>query len=751
MSTSSIHGTLGDMHFIIIDLGGTMIRSIFLKDIACYKEEKLNELSKINFLYGANGTGKTTISKIINNENHGDQCSVEWENNSEIKTLVYNYEFVKNNFMQTEEIRGVFTLGKESKKIRVQIKDIKNNMDRIENDIKGLNKTKETIENDKKDKENDFIELCWKLKKKYDDFFKEAFIGYRGVKSKFKEKIILENKNKSDLKTVEELKQKSKTIFDNDIEKVDEIRKIEFDELETLENKTIYKERIIGKEDVDIAEMIKKLNNSDWVKQGLKYYKKNEEICPFCQQETSVMFKKQLEEYFDESYNDNIALLNECLIDYELKIQKIINQITEILELDNEYLKKDILYKEQEIIQNKSLNNIKNIKRKLKEPSNTIEIITIVENLNRINRILSDTNKEIKKHNKLIDNIEEKRKELKSQIWSFLVYEIEHQIKNYKKNKKNSNKAIKSLEDQINAKIKELNELSQKIDNLELEIRTVKPTIIAINKILSSFGFKSFKLAEAEKKGNYKIVRENGEDAKNTLSEGEKTFISFLYFYYLINGSLDRSARITTDKIVVFDDPISSLDSSVLFIVSNLIKKIINEVRNGEGKIKQVFVLTHNVYFHNEVTYISSRENNNDRNDTTFWIIRKIKDKSQIFNYDNNPIKTSYALLWQEIQDAEKISKITLQNTLRRIIENYFKILGGINETELLEKFEGSEKIVCQSLLSWINQGSHIINDDLLVENSIDKQEKYLDVFKKIFIETGQINHYEMMMENCNA
>jgi len=727
-----------------------MIRKIFLKNIACYNDEKLHKLSKINFLYGANGTGKTTISKIINNENHGDQCSVEWENNSEIKTLVYNYEFVKDNFMQTEDIKGVFTLGEESKKIRVEIKDIKKNMDRIENDIKGLDSTKEKKEIENSDNEKSFKQLCWELKKRYDGFFKEAFIGYRGNKSKFKDKIILEYNNKSELKTADELKEKSETIFDDDIEKVDKIRKIDFSGLETLENKTIYKEKIIGKEDVDIADMIKKLNNSDWLKQGLNYYKKNGGICPFCQQNTPVIFKKQLEEYFDETYNNNMTLLNQCLNDYELEIQDIINQIKKILDLDNEYLKKDILNKEQEIIQSKALNNIKNIKRKLKEPSNTIEIITILENLKQINKIISDTNEEIKKHNKLIDNIEEEKKKLKSQIWRLLAFEIEHQIKKYNKSKKNINKAIKSLKGQIQTKKEELNELSEKIESLESKIRTIKPTIIAINRILSSFGFKSFKLAEAEKKGNYKIIRENGEDAKSTLSEGEKTFISFLYFYYLIHGSLDRSAPITTDKIVVFDDPISSLDSSVLFIVSNLIKKIINEVRKGKGEIKQIFVLTHNVYFHNEVTYISSRESNNERSDTTFWIIRKIKDKSQIFNHDNNPIKTSYALLWQEIQDAKKISKITLQNTLRRIIENYFKILGGINETELLDKFEGSEKIVCQSLLSWINQGSHIINDDLLVENSIDKQEKYLDVFKKIFIETGQINHYEMMMENCD-
>ena len=43
-------------------------------------------------------------------------------------------------------------------------------------------------------------------------------------------------------------------------------------------------------------------------------------------------------------------------------------------------------------------------------------------------------------------------------------------------------------------------------------------------------GFRSFSLSLAEDKISYKIIRSDGSDAKNTLSEGEKSFITFLYF-----------------------------------------------------------------------------------------------------------------------------------------------------------------------------------------------------------------------------
>ena len=76
-----------------------MIESISIKGIATYDistPELLKDLSKINFLYGVNGTGKTTISRIIADELNFPACKVDWVN-GKIKTLVYNKDFVIKN------------------------------------------------------------------------------------------------------------------------------------------------------------------------------------------------------------------------------------------------------------------------------------------------------------------------------------------------------------------------------------------------------------------------------------------------------------------------------------------------------------------------------------------------------------------------------------------------------------------------------------------------------------------------------
>lgn len=89
----------------------------------------------------------------------------------------------------------------------------------------------------------------------------------------------------------------------------------------------------------------------------------------------------------------------------------------------------------------------------------------------------------------------------------------------------------------------------------------------------------------------------DGTLASNTLSEGEETFISFLYFLQFAKGSVDI-LKVSSRRVLVLDDPICSLDSTVLYIVSSLVKGLIKDTRDGKSDVEQIFVLTHNVFFH---------------------------------------------------------------------------------------------------------------------------------------------------------
>ena len=313
--------------------------------------------------------------------------------------------------------------------------------------------------------------------------------------------------------------------------------------------------------------------------------------------------------------------------------------------------------------------------------------------------------------------------------------ELKTDIESYQKKRTELDKKVNGLRRQIQMGSQRIKDKEQEISELEEQMTSIRPSVDGINRILGSLGFRGFSVAIAEDGVSYRLLRQDGSDAKDNLSEGERTFITFLYFYHLVKGS-ESATGVTTDRIVVFDDPISSLDSDVLFVVSSLIKGIIGEAESGDGSIKQLFVLTHNVYFHKEVTFHAKRPKKTRaaRSCESFWVVRKPELLSKVVKHDANPITTSYEMLWSEVRRDDR-SKLTIQNTLRRILENYFEMLGGIDPDAICrsEKFTESDRLICRSLFSWVNDGSHFAQDDLYVAIEDPMIDSYLRVFRMVF------------------
>jgi len=74
------------------------------------------------------------------------------------------------------------------------------------------------------------------------------------------------------------------------------------------------------------------------------------------------------------------------------------------------------------------------------------------------------------------------------------------------------------------------------------------------------------------------------------------------------------------------------------------------------------------------------------------------------------------------------------------------QLLGGVDDPEIIAKFKGDEQVICRSLFTWVNAGSHSIFDDLDYSPTPSTVESNLRVFRRIFEEHGQIGHYRMMM-----
>ena len=549
--------------------------------------------------------------------------------------------------------------------------------------------------------------------------------------------------NTATLLTLAELEKKAESVFGPTPTMEASVSAADTSKLLAHETNPILKKRVIGKEDVDIAAMIKKLGNSDWVREGRGFYEVNDGVCPFCQQETTDAFAQSLNEYFDETFLADSKAIDELATNYATDAARIQQQLALIIASPSKFLDVEKLKAEKELLDAKITLNNQRLAGKKKEASQVVELESLSNVFTAIKTLIDAADTQVAAHNKMVANLATERATLTAQVWKFVLEELKTDLATFKTAKDGLDKAIAAMTTQITTATTDKAKKAAEIRELEKQTTSIQPTIDGINSLLSSFGFQGFKLAKAASGTSYKLVRSDGSDAKATLSEGEKTFVTFLYFYHLLKGSVSDSGM-TTDRIVVFDDPVSSLDSDILFIVGSLIKGLFDEVRAGAGHIKQIFVLTHNVYFHKEVTYNPKRKDV-AMNEETFWIVRKPGLVSKLDNHPNNPIKTSYELLWAEVRKPER-SNLAIQNTLRRILENYFKILGGIEFDQLCAMFDGKEKIICKSLCSWVHDGSHYAHDDLYVSIDDTMVDSYLKVFRAIFDKSGHRSHYKMMM-----
>ena len=510
------------------------------------------------------------------------------------------------------------------------------------------------------------------------------------------------------------------------------------------EANAILKKRVVGKEDVDIAAMIEKLGNSDWVREGRTFYDMNDDTCPFCQQSATKAFAESLNEYFDESFLTDSETIDDLAAEYSADAARLQQQLSEIIAAPSKFLDVEKLKTEKELLDTKIILNNQRLTNKKKEASQVVSLESLRDVFIAINDLTDSANSQVAAHNKVVANLTTERATLTAQIWKFVLDELKTDLAAFQTAKASLDKAIAAMKTQMTTAISDKEKKVTEIRELERQTTSVQPTIDGINQLLISFGFQGFKLSKTESGTSYKLVRLDGSDAKATLSEGEKTFVTFLYFYYLLKGSVSDSGM-TADRIIVFDDPVSSLDSDILFIVASLMRGLFDEVRSDTGHIKQIFVMTHNVYFHKEVTYNSKRRNDGKLREESFWIVKKPGLVSKVEEHLANPIKTSYQLLWGEVQTPER-SNLAIQNTMRRILENYFKILGGINFDDLCGMFDGKEKLICRSLCSWVHDGSHYAHDDLYVSIDDSTVDTHLKIFRAIFKESGHDAHYKMMM-----
>ncbi len=742
-----------------------MIKRVVIKDVASFDSEGVtfDGLKKVNFVYGGNACGKTTISRVLSCKNISQDyphCVVEWDGDP-LQVLTYNKDFRDRNFLQN--IPGVFTLGHASVEAVEEIEQLNKERTRYSKNIEKLAENIASRNKEIDDLKSSRQEILWRNVYKKNEEFKECLRGYL-YKNAFEAKIleVIRGGLPSPLPNPADLRPRYQVLFAGDGAPskralIPDSSDLVLSLIEITDN-SIWRRRIIGSEDVPIAALIQQLDMADWVHRGQNLLSPESDICPFCQKHTiDESFREQLSQFFDENYIRDINCISSFRDRYAELIGCVSKYYGELLSgfktdlvgpLDLSLFEATV-----QLVMDALASNLKMMTAKIKEPGVVLDFKDVRPMTEELQKMIEATNEFIQKNNDLVDNLSIEKNSLISDVWSYLGGLAQEEIKPIEKAIRGKENALaEHLRDSVAAK-EGYAHLDREIKTKEGQVTSVKPAITRINNALKKFGFSGFSIQSSPTDANkYQIRREDGAWVEDSLSEGEITFITFLYYMQLVKGSNTQS-DIKSPRVLVIDDPISSLDSNVLFVVSTMLKQLLKEVRDAtagnESDIKQVFILTHNVYFHKEVTFISNRQKT--RSDTNHWVLYKKGEISAVKAYGmDNPIKGSYELLWKELRERRgEMDNIAIQNVMRRIIENYFIVFGGLNGKELIgENFseDPEELAIATSFASWYDEGSHDISDDLFVEHPNILNEKYIAVFKRLFEKLGHEAHYKMMM-----
>lgn len=293
---------------------------------------------------------------------------------------------------------------------------------------------------------------------------------------------------------------------------------------------------------------------------------------------------------------------------------------------------------------------------------------------------------------------------------------------------------ITGLEVEIANVNADLTNVEKEIAEAQQQTVNVDAAVGAINTGLLDLGINDFSV-ERYSQNLYRVIRSGyADDTFPTLSEGEKMIISFLYFCELCKGKSsveDTQAQ----RVVVIDDPISSLSHIFIFNIGQLIRSIFFR---GD-RFSQVIVLTHSLYFFYELT-----DPDHDRRKKTQKLFRLSKPSSgsviQEMKYEE--IQNDYQAYWSVVNDKSQPAAL-IANCMRNIIEYFFNF---VRKKDLNNVFQmpDLQDNKYQAFCRYINRESHSLG-----QNIIDMKEFDYEIFREglrlVFEKAGYPQHFGAM------
>ncbi|WP_034893290.1 AAA family ATPase [Gillisia sp. Hel_I_29] len=396
--------------------------------------------------------------------------------------------------------------------------------------------------------------------------------------------------------------------------------------LQSIQNQTL--EQLFANHCQDLNE--NSINTAEnWLQNGFKYIKvkaskeESDLTCPFCMQsiDDNMEIIRSYTSKFNDEFNAFLLRLRSHLnslqnFNLEVLIQSINNSCVannQKIASWSSHLPSTVQTPINSIISNESelrsqmQNLIAVVELKIQNPTAIIDINSV----NAFQTLLQNLTNSITLYNQNITAYNSSVNTFKSGIQT--IQNAQSQVDNLKRIKKRFEPAIIQICDQLIGERQRLRILTSAYPQLIQQQEAAATTFFAnyetrINHYLGTVFKTPFRISSVQhvapqgratqSKINYTLTIDGNPisfdtnqplSAKESLSEGDKSTIALAFF--LSKLDIDPNSQ---DKILVFDDPLSSLDTNRRSYTISIIKSIL-------PNLKQIVVLSHNEYFLYEI------------------------------------------------------------------------------------------------------------------------------------------------------
>lgn len=684
------------------------IKNDFFKNETTLKLfEKPDE--RISFIYGRNGSGKTTISNafldIKNGTNNFEIKSLLDANGKEItltdgqksRIYVFNESFIDENLKFTDE-DGLNTIVMFGKQIKLdnELKEKEKALLQIKKDINEAKNLDEKLNNEK----NVSSFFYWKeqikkvLRKTNGWSEREQKIKGNVSKTPINDNIfnqIIEIELEHDIDGMKD-ELEHNLDFISKFEDSQNYPELNF-EYNIMKNYDIELKNILSRkiEKPILTEREKKIfsmlsDDINYIEDARQYFENDENtLCPYCFQELKLDYKEKLLNEFRNILNEDVEEYKKELKMFELP--QISLNLKEYEQLDSK-------------ICHALMEQMNEINEKICSVNNTI-LVKESNVYNLIDEFSIDVGKSIEKFkndvlefskyicitNDKIIGIKKLKKEMSDLNKIVARFEIKDELTRYKKSikeKNNNDSKIDILNQQMESLNNEINIIKSKLKNFSIAEQI-------INDDLAYMFLSNDRLSIRYIDNKYHVLSRGSQINMKKLSTGERNAIALCYFFAQVLENTNEDSKYSNEFFLIIDDPISSFDyENKIGIYSFFRFKLDTILKKSQNKI---IILTH------ELEAILNFEKYGK--DLKYTNNKKFSSIMQLYNYqikkyeniDHNVYTQSLNQIYNYANDLDDSLENTIGNSMRKVLEAYSTFVYKVGMDELTRNSEIISKL----------------------------------------------------------